>query len=37
MSDLSLALACILQSVLRPGDFHATGRIDIFTDRKSVV
>lgn len=31
MSDLSLALASILQSVQRPGDFHATGRIDIFT------
>lgn len=36
MSDLSLALACILQSVLRPGDFHATGRIDIFTPQLEV-
>lgn len=36
MSDLSLALASILQSVQRPGDFHATGRIDIFTPQLEV-
>ncbi len=36
MSDLSLALASILQSVLRPGDFHATGRLDIFTPQLEV-
>ena len=36
MSALSLDLASILQAVRRPGDFYATGRVDIFAPRLEV-
>ena len=36
MSAISLDLASILQSVRRPGDFHATGRLDIFAPQLEV-